>query len=88
MALYGVDILIEEKQNDKRIIGEGDFDVESIRLSEEVFQQINFLNKMKEMAQMYGYDISEPAHNAVSYTHLRLWQLPLLCCFSWFGVII
>jgi len=64
VALYGVDILIEEKQNDKRIIGEGDFDVESIRLSEEVFQQINFLNKMKEMAQMYGYDISEPAHNA------------------------
>lgn len=64
VALYGVDILIEEKQNDKSIIGEGDFDVESIRLSEEVFQQINFLNKMKEMAQMYGYDISEPAHNA------------------------
>ena len=64
VALYGVDILIEEKQNDKRIIGEGDFDVESIRLSEEVFPQINFLNKMKEMAQMYGYDISEPAHNA------------------------
>ncbi len=29
-----------------------------------LFQQINFLNKMKEMAQMYGYDISEPAHNA------------------------
>lgn len=64
VALYGVDILIEEKQNDKRRIGEGDFDVESIRLSEEVFQQINFLNKMKEMAEMYGYDISEPAHNA------------------------
>ena len=64
VALYGVDILIEENQHDKRIIGEGDFDVESIRLSEEVFQQINFLNKMKEMAQMYGYDISEPAHNA------------------------
>ncbi len=64
VALYGVDILIEEKQNDKQRIGEGDFDVESIRLSEEVFQQINFLKKMKEMAEMYGYDISEPAHNA------------------------
>lgn len=64
VALYGVDILIEEKQNDKQRIGEGDFDVKSIRLSEEVFQQINFLKKMKEMAEMYGYDISEPAHNA------------------------
>ena len=64
VALYGVDLLIEEKQEDKRRIGEGDFDVDSIRLSEEVFQQINFLHKMKEMAQMYGYDISAPAGNA------------------------
>lgn len=64
VALYGVDILIQEKQTDKAKIGEGDFDVESIRLSEEVYQQINFLKKMKEMAEMYGYDISEPAANA------------------------
>lgn len=64
VALYGVDLLIEEKQRDKKKIGEGDFDVESIRLSEEVFQQINFLCKMKEMAMMYGYDISEPAKDA------------------------
>lgn len=63
-ALYGVDILIEEKQKDKKKIGEGNFEVESIRLSEEVYQQINFLNKMKEMANMYGYDISKPAANA------------------------
>lgn len=64
VALYGVDILIEEKLRDKKEIGEGDFDVESIRLSEELFQQINFLNKMKEMANMYGYDISDPASDA------------------------
>lgn len=64
VALYGVDLLIEEKQRDKKEIGEGDFDVDSIRLSEELYQQINFLNKMKEMAQMYGYDISAPATNA------------------------
>lgn len=64
VALYGVDILIQEKQTDKAKIGEGDFDVESIRLSEEVYQQINFLKKMKEMAEMYGYDISAPAANA------------------------
>lgn len=64
VALYGVDILIKEKLRDKKEIGEGDFDVESIRLSEELFQQINFLNKMKEMANMYGYDISDPASDA------------------------
>ena len=64
VAQYGVDLLIEEKQRDKREIGEGDFDVDSIRLSEELYQQINFLHKMKEMAQMYGYDISAPAANA------------------------
>lgn len=64
VALYGVDVLIKEKESDKRKIGEGDFDVESIRLSEEVYQQINFLHKMKEMAQMYDYDISEPASDA------------------------
>ena len=64
VALYGIDLLIEEKQNDKREIAMGDFDTDSIRLSEELFQQINFLGKLKEMASMYGYDISEPAKNA------------------------
>lgn len=64
VALYGVDLLIQEKEADKRKIGENGFDVEEIRLSEEVYQQINFLKKMKEMAEMYGFDISEPAKNA------------------------
>ena len=64
VALYGIDLLIEEKQNDKREIAMGNFDTDSIRLSEELFQQINFLGKLKEMASMYGYDISEPAKNA------------------------
>lgn len=64
VALYGVDLLIQEKEADKRKIGEDGFDVEEIRLSEEVFQQIQFLKKMKEMAKMYGFDISEPARDA------------------------
>ena len=64
VALYGVDLLIQEKEKDKRRIGENGFDVEEIRLSEEVYQQIQFLKKMKEMALMYGIDISEPAQNA------------------------
>ena len=64
VALYGVDLLIQEIEEDKRRIGENGFDVEEIRLSEEVYQQIQFLKKMKEMALMYGIDISEPAQNA------------------------
>lgn len=64
VALYGVDLLIQEKEADKEEIGKDGFDVEEIRLSEEVFQQIQFLKKMKEMAQMYGFDISKPARDA------------------------
>lgn len=64
VALYGIDYLIRCKQEDKLRIGEGLMDTESIRLTEELFEQISFLNKLKEMAGMYGFDISEPAKNA------------------------
>ncbi|MBR2925072.1 MAG: formate C-acetyltransferase [Clostridia bacterium] len=64
VALYGVDRLIEEKKKDKARLGEVSFDTEQIRLDEELYQQIAFLGYMKEMAAMYGYDISQPAANA------------------------
>ncbi|MBE6621657.1 MAG: formate C-acetyltransferase [Ruminococcaceae bacterium] len=64
VALYGVDRLIEEKKNDKKQLNEGNFDAEQIRLSEELYQQISFLGYLKEMAAMYGFDISAPAANA------------------------
>ena len=64
VALYGVDRLIEEKKKDKKNIGQEDFNTDNARLSEELFQQITFLGYMKEMAAMYGCDISEPAANA------------------------
>ncbi len=64
VALYGVDVLIAQKQKDKQEIAKGLMDVDSIRLSEELYQQIAFLGKMKEMAAMYGLDISAPAKNA------------------------
>ena len=64
VALYGVDKLIEEKKKDKARIGENILDAENIRLTEELFQQITFLGYLKEMAEMYGYDISQPAANA------------------------
>ena len=41
-------------------------DVDHIRQLEELYQQINFLGKLKEMAAMYGYDISQPAQNATA----------------------
>ena len=64
VALYGVDKLIEEKKKDKKALALNNFNTEEVRLSEELFQQITFLGYMKEMAAMYGYDISAPAKNA------------------------
>ncbi len=64
VALYGVDYLIECKREDKRLAGQGVMLQDNIRLLEELFQQINFLGKLKEMAALYGYDISRPASNA------------------------
>ncbi len=64
VALYGVDRLIEEKQNDRKALASQVFDADAIRLYEELYKQINFLGLLKEMAAMYGFDISEPAKNA------------------------
>ena len=64
VALYGVDRLIEEKTKDKKALGDFLLDSPQIRLNEELYQQISFLKYMKEMAAMYGFDISEPASNA------------------------
>ena len=64
VALYGVDRLIEEKKKDKESLQNGDFTADNIKLSEEIFRQILFLGYLKDMASMYGFDISEPAKNA------------------------
>lgn len=64
VALYGVDRLIEEKKKDKNLLANGNFDTDQIRLDEELYQQIAFLGYLKEMAAMYGCDISQPAGNA------------------------
>ena len=64
VALYGVDKLIEEKKKDKQRLSEKPFNTENIRQDEELYQQIAFLGYLKEMAQMYGFDISQPAENA------------------------
>ncbi|MBQ9965045.1 MAG: formate C-acetyltransferase [Clostridia bacterium] len=64
VALYGVDRLIEEKKHDKHALEETYFDTFQTRQSEELYQQITFLGYLKEMAAMYGFDISAPATNA------------------------
>ncbi len=64
VALYGIDKLIAEKKKDKAKFNQGDFGTEMIRQDEELFQQIAFLGYLKEMAAMYGFDISQPAANA------------------------
>ncbi len=64
VALYGVDRLIAEKKKDKKALSEEVLMTDNIRLSEELYQQIAFLGYLKEMAEMYGFDISRPAANA------------------------
>ncbi len=64
VALYGIDYLIEKKKEDKRRISQEMMTQDTIRLLEELYQQINFLGKLKEMAKLYGFDISQPAGNA------------------------
>ena len=64
VALYGIDQLIEFKKKDfdatnRQGMRRGDF-----QLREEIADQIRALKGMKEMAAIYGYDISEPAKNA------------------------
>ena len=64
VSLYGIDFLIEEKKKDKLKCGSGSMKGEVIRLREEIAEQIRALENMKKMAEIYGFDISEPAKNA------------------------
>ncbi len=64
VALYGIDFLIEEKKKDFAHCGDGTMTDEVIRQREELADQIRALNGMKAMANIYGYDISQPAKNA------------------------
>ena len=61
VALYGVDRLIEEKKKDKAERGKLDMSEDNIRLLEELWRQIDYLGRLKEMAVGYGFDISRPA---------------------------
>lgn len=64
VALYGVDYLIEDKQNQLKQLDYPTYTEDVIRDREETREQIKALKKLKEMALSYGYDISQPAANA------------------------
>jgi len=72
IALYGVDKLIEAKKADKSNLS-GPMSEDTIRLREEVSEQIRALKKLKLLGDTYGFDLSRPAENAkeaIQWTYL------------------
>lgn len=63
VALYGVDYLIQKKEEDKLTMN-GDMTPDKVRNREELAEQIKALKALKEMANIYGCDISKPAETA------------------------
>ena len=63
VALYGVDYLIQKKEEDKLGIN-GEMTPDKIRDREEIADQVKALKALKEMAKIYGCDISKPATTA------------------------
>ena len=64
VALYGIDFLIEKKEYDFERYARHGMKGTDFRLREELADQIRALKEMKEMAAVYGFDISLPAKNA------------------------
>ena len=63
VALYGIDYLIAEKKKDMANHAPLSMTDDIIRIREEIAEQIKALEEMKEMAAIYGFDISRPAEN-------------------------
>ncbi|HBI84761.1 MAG TPA: formate acetyltransferase, partial [Ruminococcus sp.] len=63
IALYGVDRLIEDKEHQKATHFVR-MTAENIQLREELSEQIRALGELKELGNIYGFDISRPAKNA------------------------
>ena len=63
VALYGINRLIEDKQEQFKSL-EGEMTPERIQLREEITDQIKALKEMIELGKIYGFDISQPAKNA------------------------
>lgn len=64
VALYGVDYLIEERIEQKKLLERDVMETPDIRLREELSEQIKALKQLKVMADSYGCDISRPAKDS------------------------
>ena len=64
VALYGVNRLIERKQEEKRSLDDVPSTDDIIRDREELAEQIRALKELVQMASSYGFDISRPASTA------------------------
>jgi formate C-acetyltransferase len=64
VSLYGVNRLIEGKEEDLWSLNDAPMNDEAIRLREEIKEQIRALKELKGMAASYGFDLSRPAGNA------------------------
>ena len=62
VALYGVDRLIEDKENEKNTTRTTMYS-DVTREREELSEQIRALKELKELGKIYGFDISRPAAN-------------------------
>ena len=63
VALYGIDLLIEDKKHqiDTSLVR---MTSKNIRLREELAEQVRALQELKKLGEIYGFDISRPAANA------------------------
>ena len=64
VALYGVDFLLEQREQDKSQLDERHATEEVIRLREELAEQIRALKELKQLGKNHGFDIGAPATNA------------------------
>lgn len=64
VALYGIDRLIAAKQEDRRTLDEYPSGGATLRLREEIAEQIRALADMKRLAAAYGFELGRPAENA------------------------
>jgi formate C-acetyltransferase len=65
IALYGIDALMEAKAYDFAHFGDNSMTDEIIRQREEISDQYRALGELKQLAEIYGFDISQPATNAI-----------------------
>jgi len=64
VALYGVDRLILSKKHEHDLLNVDYFNEDLVRTREEIHDQIEALEELKQMAASYGFDISKPAKDS------------------------